>query len=123
MSAKLKRQPPAVQLATRNYLIDFSPDANFLRLQAFTKFVHKADGSAPVARLVVSERIESVQFSPDGKSLAVAGGQPGRSGEPVIWDVASRKLAVSTTTTFDTAYGITGPQMVSILHMAVQITP
>ena len=59
-----------------------------------------------MARLVgLSERIESVQFF-RRKSLAVAGGQPGRSGEIQIWDVASRKLAVSTTTTFDTAYGI-----------------
>ena len=38
------------------------------------------------------ERIESVAFSPDGKSLAVTGGSPGRLGEVQIWDVADAKL-------------------------------
>ena len=35
--------------------------------------LHKSDGSGIVARLVgVSERIQQVRFSPDGKRLAVA---------------------------------------------------
>ena len=54
----------------------------------------KADGSGLVARLVgLSERIESVAFSPDGKRLAVTGGLPGRMGEVQVWDVAKQKLA------------------------------
>ncbi len=41
----------------------------------------KADGSELVARLVgLSERIQSLRFSPDGKLLAVAGGSPGADG-------------------------------------------
>ena len=44
-------------------------------------------------RLVgLSERIESVRFSPDGTQLAVTGGLPGRMGEVQVWDVAKRKL-------------------------------
>src|SRR5262249_41090158 len=68
--------------------------------------LHKADGSGVVARLVgLSERTQSVAFSPDGKWLAVTGGDPGRFGEVQIWDVARRKLRLSLAVTFDTVYG------------------
>ena len=54
--------------------------------------LHKADGSGIVARLVgLSERIESLAFSPDGKLLAVTGGSPGRFGEVQVWDVAKQE--------------------------------
>ena len=56
----------------------------------------KADGSELVARLVgLSERIESVRFSPDGKRLAVTGGLPGRMGEVQVWDVAEAEARCS----------------------------
>ena len=62
--------------------------------------------STLVARLVgLSERIQSVAFSPDGKLLAVVGGSPGRMGEVQIWNVESRKLVRSLNVTFDTLYG------------------
>src|SRR5262249_12747595 len=48
---------------------------------------------------------ESVAFSPDGKFLAVTGGDPGRFGEVQIWAVAGRKLKLSVPVTFDTVYG------------------
>ena len=49
-----------------------------------------------VSRLVgLSERIESVSFSPDSTKLAVAGGQPGRMGEIQIWDWLKQKLLFS----------------------------
>ncbi|MEK9984220.1 MAG: c-type cytochrome domain-containing protein, partial [Opitutae bacterium] len=68
--------PPQYSLPPVITSIDFSPDGQLLAIAGFHEvLLHKADGSAPVARLVgLSERIESVQFSPDGKSLAVAGG-------------------------------------------------
>ncbi len=66
----------------------------------------KPDGSALVSRLVgLSERIESLRFSPDGTKLAVTGGLPGRMGEVQVWDVAKRKLVLSAPVTFDTVYG------------------
>src|SRR6202035_4168872 len=66
-----------------------------------------ADGSGLLARLVgLAERVQSLAFSPDGKSLAVAGGSPGRFGEVQVWDVAKKKLRYSVSVTFDTLYGV-----------------
>ncbi|MDA0766887.1 MAG: DUF1549 domain-containing protein, partial [Verrucomicrobia bacterium] len=90
--------------------LDYSPDGSLLAISGFHEvLLHTiaADGSAtPLARLVgLSERIESIRFSPDGTNLAVTGGLPGRMGEVQIWDVAKRKLSLSHPVTFDTVYG------------------
>ncbi|HEY2149122.1 MAG TPA: hypothetical protein VGH32_14375, partial [Pirellulales bacterium] len=77
--------------------VDYSPDGSLLAVSGYHEvMLHKADGSELVARLVgLSERIQSLAFSPDGKWLAVAGGSPARLGEIQIWNVADRKLALS----------------------------
>jgi WD40 repeat protein len=87
--------------------LDFSPDGQLLAVAGFHEvLLSKADGSELVARLIgVSERIESVKFSPDGKRLLVTGGLPGRMGELQIWDVETRKLTLSVPVTYDTVYG------------------
>jgi WD40 repeat protein len=67
----------------------------------------KADGSELLARLVgLSERVQTVRFSPDGKKLAACGGRPAQMGEIQIWDVAKRELAMSVPVGFDTVYGV-----------------
>lgn len=38
------------------------------------------------------DRVNAVCFSPDGKTLAVGGGEPSRSGDISLWDTASGKL-------------------------------
>ena len=53
----------------------------------------------------LSERVESVRFSPDGKRLAVTGGLPGRMGEVQVWDVEKQSLLLSVPVTYDTTYG------------------
>jgi len=69
--------------------------------------LHKVDGSGLVARLVgLSERIQSVAFSPDGKWLAVAGGDPCRFGELQVWNVKNKRLKFSFPVTYDTIYGV-----------------
>ncbi|MFT5411638.1 MAG: WD40 repeat protein, partial [Verrucomicrobiales bacterium] len=87
--------------------LDYSPDGTLLAVAGFHEvLLHKADGSGLVARLVgLSERIESVRFSPDGRQLAVTGGLPGRMGEVQVWDVEKKKLELSVPVTFDTVYG------------------
>src|SRR5262249_18590768 len=54
----------------------------------------------------LSERMQSLAFSPDGQRLAVVGGSPSRFGEVQIWDLKKRKLKLSLSVTFDTLYGV-----------------
>ena len=42
-----------------------------------------------------ADRVNAVRFSPDGKTLAVGGGEPSRSGDISIFDVASGKLVTA----------------------------
>jgi WD40 repeat protein len=69
-----------------------------------------ADGYQPsrglVGRLVgLSERIESILFSPNSETLLVAGGSAGRFGELQFWDWKKRELQRSLLPSHDTIYG------------------
>ena len=88
--------------------LDFSPDGTLLAVAGFHEvLLWKADGSEMLARLVgLSERIQTVRFSPDGKKLAACGGRPAQMGEVQIWDVEKRTLALSVPVGFDTVYGV-----------------
>ena len=60
-----------------------------------------------IARLVgESPRIESLEFSPDGKMLAVSGGAQARFGEIQIWDVESRQEKHSYKVANDSVFGV-----------------
>jgi WD40 repeat protein len=100
--------PPTYTLPPVITSVDYSLDGTLLAVSGYHEvLLHKADGSGLVARLVgASERIQSLAFSPDGKLLAVTGGNPGRFGEVQIWDVAKRKLELSVPVTYDTLYGV-----------------
>lgn len=100
--------PPTYKSLPVINAVAFSPDGQLLAVAGYHEvLLHKADGSALVARLIgLSERIQSLAFSPDGKTLAVSGGDPGRFGEIQLWDVEKRKLRLSVPITFDTVYGV-----------------
>ncbi len=87
--------------------LDHSPSGELLAIAGFHEtLLHRADGSGLVARLIgMSERIDSVRFSPDGTKLAVTGGSPGQMGEVQIWDVGSQELELSLPMTYDSVYG------------------
>jgi len=88
--------------------LDYSPDGRFLAVAGFHEILlWKADGSQLVARLVgMSERVQSVRFSPDGHRLAASAGRPAQMGEVQIWDVEKQKLLQSVPYGFDTVYGV-----------------
>lgn len=100
-------KPPKYAVPPVVTSIAYSPDGKLLAMAGFHEvLVHKADGTGLVSRLVgLSERIESVEFSPDGTQIVVAGGLPGRMGEIQVWDVAKKKLELSKIVGTDTAYG------------------
>jgi mono/diheme cytochrome c family protein len=104
--------PPVYEANPVLTALDFSPDDTLLAVSGYHEtLLHSVNvagtGMSLVARLVgQSERVESLAFSPDGKSLAVTGGSPGRLGELQVWDVASRKLKYSLPVTYDTVYGV-----------------
>ena len=102
-----KEHPPVYSRPPVLTAMDYSPDGTLLAVGGFHEvLLWKADGSALVGRLVgLSERIESVRFSPKGDRLAVTGGQPARMGEVQVWDVAKQKLTLSVPVTYDTVYG------------------
>lgn len=100
--------PPSYILPPVITSIAYSPDSSLLAVTGYHEIlVHKADGSALVARLVgLSERIQSLAFSPDGKMIAASGGSPGRFGEIQVWELETKKLKLSHMITFDTLYGV-----------------
>ena len=106
VNAKSKFDPAHPPVYTRPPVIpalDFSPDGELLAIAGFHEvLLFKADGSERLARLVgLSERIQSVRFSPDGKSLAAVGGLPARTGEVQIWELEKRTLALSVPSTYE----------------------
>jgi len=99
--------PPVYHRAPVITSMDFSPDGSLLAVAGFHEvLLWKADGSELLARLVgLSERIQTVRFSPDGKHLVACGGRPAQMGEVQVWDVEKRKLVLSAPIGYDTVYG------------------
>ena len=95
-------QPPLISA------LAYSPDGTILAVSGYHEvLLHKADGSALLARLGgESPRIESLAFSADGKLLAVSGGVPSESGEIQIWEVSSNRLVKSFKISNDTLFGV-----------------
>jgi WD40 repeat protein len=85
----------------------FSPDGSTLAVSGYREvLLIPADANTPRARLVgLSERIQSVVFSRDGRILMASGGTPAQFGEVQFWDLKTAKLARSVTLTGDTVFG------------------
>lgn len=99
--------PPVYPRPVSVTSLDFSKDGKLLAVSGFNEvlLINPSDGKIEKRLIGLSERIETVRFSPDGKSLAVAAGTPAQSGEIQVWDVASGRLVTSIPVGYDTIYG------------------
>lgn len=99
--------PPVYASAPVISALAYSPDSQVLAVSGFREILlHKADGSGLVGRLVGrSQKITSINYSPDGKLIAATGGTPSLFGEVQLWNTADQKLARSATFTADTLFG------------------
>ena len=99
-------EPPEYAQAPTITGMAFSPDGETLAVGGFKEILlHKVDGSGIEARLLGrSDKIHSIHFSADGKRLVAIGGTPARFGELQVWDLESRELVRSVTSTADTLF-------------------
>ncbi|MGH9661073.1 MAG: c-type cytochrome domain-containing protein, partial [Bryobacteraceae bacterium] len=94
------RAPPVITA------VAISPDGKLLAVSGYREILLHDVEKGLVARLPgLSDRIQSLVFSPDGSTLAAAGGSPARFGELQIWDVAARRQKHSVVLTNDTLFG------------------
>ena len=99
--------PPTYASAPVVTSLAYSPDSKLLAVSGYREvLVHDANGGGLKARLVGrSQRIESVKFSPDGRTIGAVGGNPALFGEVQLWNAADYKLAHSVTVAHDTLFG------------------
>jgi WD40 repeat protein len=85
---------PQVPVVSPVASVKFSPDSGILAVGGYQEVrLIQASTGKPVARLTGhADEVRSIAFSPDGKMVAAAGGQPQRGGEIKIWDVQSHQL-------------------------------
>jgi len=86
----------------------FSPDGQTLAVTGYHEVLvyHTEDYSLRARLIGISERVQAIAYSTDGKKLAAVGGAPGRFGEVQIWNPETEKLLVSAPVSFDTLYGV-----------------
>jgi len=100
--------PPTYRSAPAIAAIAWSANPPLLAVAGWHEVIlRSADGEQLLGRLVgESPRIESLAFSPDGSTLAVAGGAPSEYGEVQLWSLADKKLLRSIKAGTDCVYGI-----------------
>lgn len=67
-------------------------DGSTSRVNTTSRWVLERTLGGDSAASPFADRVNALRFSPDGKTLAAGGGEPTRSGDISLWDVASGKL-------------------------------
>ncbi len=106
-TAKLELSLPAGPLAPVT-AVAFSPDCKYLAAGSYGRVTLWDLAEAKPAKLLtnVLGAVNDIRFSPDGKLLAVAGGQPSAKGDLRLYGVADWKLAATLGGHEDVVFGI-----------------
>jgi mono/diheme cytochrome c family protein len=88
--------------------LSFAPNGKSLAVAGYHEILlYDTAMYALQSRLIgISERVQSLAYSPDGRKIAAVGGAPGRFGEVQIWNPETEKLLISAPVTYDTLYGV-----------------
>lgn len=93
-------QPPVITA------VAISGDGKWVAVSGYREILLWRYGGELAARLPgLSDRIHTILFSPDGKTLVAVGGSPARFGEVQIWDLETRKQTHSVVVSNDTLFG------------------
>src|SRR5260370_17169628 len=83
-----------------------SPDGKWIAVSGYREILLWQYGGELAARLPgLSDRIHTILFSPDGKTLAAVGGSPPRFCEVHIWDLPTPPQKHSAMVSNDTLFG------------------
>ncbi len=99
--------PPKYAAAPVVTSVAFDPKGEYLAVTGYHEILlYSTKDYHLESRLIgISERLNSLEFSPNGERLVAAGGSPGRFGEIQIWNPKKGDLLISAPVTFDTVYG------------------
>ena len=86
----------------------FSPDGSQLASSGYHELLiyHPADGKQIRRITNVAERVYDIQYSADGKTIAVAAGTPAQMGEAKLFNAADGKLLADFVTSGDSVYAV-----------------
>jgi len=100
--------PPSYRVPIPITALAFSPDGTLLASSGYHELLlwNPADGKLVRRITNVAERSYALDFSKDGKQLAVAAGTPGEMGEVKIFDVATGALQADLVTSADSIFGV-----------------
>jgi WD40 repeat protein len=88
--------------------VAFSPDGSQLATSGYHEFIlwNPKDGRQLRRVSNIAERVYGIQYSPDGKLIAVAAGTPAQLGEVKLFDAESGELAASLVRTSDSVFAV-----------------